>query len=208
MGKADISGLHKKAMSDNPQEPREYDAVLGGENPPPIDGAVLGGIEGVKRRLASKVVEVRIAALREALNYANAGLDLVIEALDDESTLLKDAAVDLLSDREETKARFAMLAYQLKLEPNNGHIHNKRALLRQELGDLEGAIADFSEAVSRLEYKAAEILYNRGLCRQKLGDFQGAIDDYDIAILRSSTNINAYLNRGICWQSLKKYLKA
>ena len=101
-------------MPENPQEPREYDAVLGGENPPPVDGVVLGGIEGVKYRLASKVVEVRIAALRDALNYGDAGLDLVIEGLDDESTLLKDAAVDLLSDREETKARFAM-AQQLKL---------------------------------------------------------------------------------------------
>ncbi|MCJ8281386.1 MAG: tetratricopeptide repeat protein [Rivularia sp. ALOHA_DT_140] len=195
-------------MSDNPQEPREYDAVLGGENPPPDDGAVLGGIEGVKRRLASDVVEARISALRDALNYADAGLDLVIKALQDESPQIEDVAVELLSDREESKARFALLAYQIKIEPNNGHIYNKRALLRQELGDLQSAIADFSEAVYRLEYKAAEILYNRGLCRQQLGDFQGAIDDYDISILRNSKNINAYLNRGICWQSLKEYQKA
>ncbi|MEL6459182.1 MAG: hypothetical protein AAFX46_18070 [Cyanobacteria bacterium J06636_27] len=70
MGKAGINGLYKKL----------YDAVLGGENPPLPDSVVLGGIEGVKRRFASKVVEVRIAALRDALNYGDAGLDLVIEA--------------------------------------------------------------------------------------------------------------------------------
>ena len=123
-------------MPENPQEPQEYDAVLGGKNPPPVDGAVLGGIEGVKHRLASEVVEVRVTALQDALNYGDAGLDLVIEGLEDESTLVKDVAVDLLSDREETKARFALFAYQLKLEPNNGQIYNKRALLRQELDDL------------------------------------------------------------------------
>ncbi|MDY6898922.1 MAG: hypothetical protein SWZ49_12715, partial [Cyanobacteriota bacterium] len=146
-------------MSDNPQEPREYDAVLGGDNPPPVDGAVLGGIEGVKRRFANKVVKVRVAALRDALNYGDAGLDLVIEALQDESPQIEDVAAELLSHREETKARFALLGYQLKLEPNNGHIYNKRALLQQELGNLESAITDFSEAVCRLEYKTAEIIY-------------------------------------------------
>lgn len=35
-------------MSENSQNPREYDAVLGGNSPPPIDGAVLGVIEGVR----------------------------------------------------------------------------------------------------------------------------------------------------------------
>ena len=50
-------------MPENPQESREYDAVLGGENPPLPDSAVLGGIEGVKRRLASKVIIVLIIAV-------------------------------------------------------------------------------------------------------------------------------------------------
>jgi hypothetical protein len=43
-----------------------------------VSDAVLGGIEGVKRRLASAVVEQRIAALTKALKYGQAGLDLVI----------------------------------------------------------------------------------------------------------------------------------
>ncbi|MEG3843491.1 type II toxin-antitoxin system HicA family toxin [Microcoleus sp. herbarium14] len=65
--------------------PREYDAVLGGQNQPPIGAAVLGGIPGVKSRLASTILSVRIAALSEALKYGNAGLDLVVSALQDES---------------------------------------------------------------------------------------------------------------------------
>lgn len=55
-------------MANNLNYPKEYDAVMGGTNPPPIYGAVLGGIDGIKKRLASSVVEVQIAALSEALN--------------------------------------------------------------------------------------------------------------------------------------------
>ncbi len=61
-------------MSDNQNEPREYDAVRGGQNSIPVNAAVLGGIPGVKSRLASPIVEVRIAALSEALKYGEAGL--------------------------------------------------------------------------------------------------------------------------------------
>ena len=35
-------------MTNNQNQPREYDAVLGGQSPPPVEGAILGGIEGVK----------------------------------------------------------------------------------------------------------------------------------------------------------------
>lgn len=45
-------------------QPKKYDLVLGGNNLPPTNGLVLGGIEGVKRRLDSDDIEVRIAALK------------------------------------------------------------------------------------------------------------------------------------------------
>lgn len=38
-------------MSENPNQPRVYDVVLGGQAPPPVEGVVLGGLEGVKSRL-------------------------------------------------------------------------------------------------------------------------------------------------------------
>ena len=50
-------------------EPREYDAVLGGQNFPPINAAVLGGIAGVKHRLASPSVEAKREAISDAINY-------------------------------------------------------------------------------------------------------------------------------------------
>jgi formylglycine-generating enzyme required for sulfatase activity len=94
-------------MSENQSEPREYDAVLGGQNSIPVNAAVLGGILGLKSRLASPAIEVRIAALSEALKYGEAGLDLIIKALRDESMQIKFAAYALLKDRDD-----------LKIEPN------------------------------------------------------------------------------------------
>lgn len=79
-------------MSDNPNQPQEDDAVLGGQTPIPMGSAVLGGIAGVKRRLESAIEEQRIVALSEALKYGEAGLDLVIQALKDESKQVEKAA--------------------------------------------------------------------------------------------------------------------
>ncbi|WP_228050412.1 hypothetical protein [Tychonema sp. LEGE 06208] len=93
-------------MSENQNEPREYDAVLGGQSSIPVNAAVLGGIPGVKSRLASPAVEVRIAALSEALKYGEAGLDLIrIQALRDNSMQLKLAAYALLNDRDDLKIK-------------------------------------------------------------------------------------------------------
>ena len=92
-------------MSENQNEPREYDAVLGGQNLIPVNTAVLGGIAGVKSRLASPIVEVRIAALSEALKYGEAGLDLIIQALHDESVQVKFTVYSLLKDRNDLKIK-------------------------------------------------------------------------------------------------------
>ena len=72
-------------MSEN-QQPKAYDAVLGGQSPPSEGAAeVLGGIEGAKLRLSNSNAQVRITALHQALNYGEAGLDLVLKALEDKS---------------------------------------------------------------------------------------------------------------------------
>lgn len=83
-------------MTENPNQPTQYDAVQGGQAPPPSSGVILGGIEGVKRRLASPVARARIAALSEALNYGEAGLNLVLQILTFESGQLQQAAQSLL----------------------------------------------------------------------------------------------------------------
>ena len=92
-------------MPSDRDRPREYDAVKGGQNSIPVGAAVQGGIAGVKSRLALPSVEARIAALSEALNYGDAGLDLILGALQDESVQVKLAVYSLLKDRNEEKIK-------------------------------------------------------------------------------------------------------
>ncbi len=93
-------------------QPGKYDAVLGGQSPPPIHSAVLGGIEGVQRRLSNPVVDVKLAALTDALKYGNAGLELVIQALRWEPKTLQRHAYKLLRKREEARVKQALREYQ------------------------------------------------------------------------------------------------
>jgi formylglycine-generating enzyme required for sulfatase activity len=92
-------------MSDHQNKPRECDAVKGGQNLIPVNAAVLGGIRGVKSHLVSPAIEVRIAALSEALKYGEAGLDLIIQALHDESMQVQLAAYLLLKARSKLKIK-------------------------------------------------------------------------------------------------------
>ena len=99
-------------MTNNQNQPKQYDAVLGGNSPPPIHGAVLGGIEGVKKRLSSSDVDVQISALNDALNYGDVGLDLVIPELESESINRRELAYRLLRDRKETQVKLALENYK------------------------------------------------------------------------------------------------
>ncbi|MEM6754937.1 MAG: HEAT repeat domain-containing protein [Cyanobacteria bacterium P01_C01_bin.38] len=99
-------------MTNNQNQPNQYDAVLGGNSPPPIHGAVLGGIEGVKRKLASSDIDVQISALKEALNYGDVGLDTLIKTLNHESARIRQYAYKLLQDKEEIQVRQALKDYK------------------------------------------------------------------------------------------------
>jgi hypothetical protein len=94
-------------------QPREYDAVLGSNNTAAPTDAVLGGIEGVKRRLAIGDIKSRIIALSQALNYGEAGLDVVIQALQDPSKQIQWSAYGLLARKTETKVEQALLSFSL-----------------------------------------------------------------------------------------------
>ena len=96
---------------ENLDQPKPYDAVRGGQLPPPVNGVVLGGLAGVKHRLSSSVSEHRIAALRETLNYGDAGLKIVIKICQSETDPVQRAACDLLRKRLSSIAREKLQAF-------------------------------------------------------------------------------------------------
>ncbi|MEG4248686.1 hypothetical protein [Microcoleus sp. Pol10D4] len=65
--------------------PTEYDAVLGSQVLVPEGAAVLGGLFGVKSRLASNHRLSQIGALCEACKYGEVGFDLMVQFLKDKS---------------------------------------------------------------------------------------------------------------------------
>ena len=66
-------------------QPREYDAVLGSHVLVPEGAAVLGGLFGVKSRLASPHLISQIGATFEASKYGESGFDLMVQFLKDKS---------------------------------------------------------------------------------------------------------------------------
>jgi COMPASS component SWD3 len=95
-------------MSDLPQP---YDLVIGGNNAQPEglpSAAILGGITAVKLNLASPDEHRRSQTLNQALTYGLAGIDLVIDCLDDHSRLVQKTAYNLLRHRRERKTQLAI----------------------------------------------------------------------------------------------------
>ena len=83
------------------QRPQKFDAVLGNQTSIANCSVILGGIEGVKTRLNSENINIIILALKDALNYGDAGLHLVLRYLENPESQIVDAAFELLKDRSE-----------------------------------------------------------------------------------------------------------
>lgn len=83
-------------MSEQQNQSSKDDEVLGRENSP-----LQGGIDSIKRRLSNPVLEVQTAALKEALNFGDAGLEVVLQALQTGSRKLHHSAYRLLRKRQE-----------------------------------------------------------------------------------------------------------
>lgn len=98
-------------MTNNVNKPRSDDAVLGGKTPTPLTAAVLGGLQGVKQRLANPSERVRIAALYEAIEHGRQGVEELVKILTTETGQLQGTAYDLLWDKGSQKTREKLLKY-------------------------------------------------------------------------------------------------
>ena len=69
------------------------------------------------------------------------------------------------------------------------------------LGDYEGALVDYTEAI-RLESTDASAYSNRGNCLHKLGEYDGAIDDFTEVIRLEPNNAYGFYGRGLAYEKL------
>lgn len=95
-------------MSEKLNQPREYDAVLGGQNSPPIHGLVLGGIEGIRQRFNNGNTAQKIEALANLLNYQDVGIELLIEALSEPVLAVRATAGNYLHKIDNERAKLAI----------------------------------------------------------------------------------------------------
>jgi len=140
-------------MTEKQDRPREYDAVLGGKNPPPVNAAVLGGIEGAKLRLAANDELVRVGAVREAMKYGEAGLDLAIASLNDKSPKVRQAVLNLLEEKLNHPKVKALLGKELKLV-------NNKLINREEFETV--TVNEFGKIIKRKRYQAEMFAENLG----------------------------------------------
>lgn len=128
-------------MTENSNQPRHYDGVKGNNNSPLLSSAVLGGLPGVQKRLASADVKSKLDALKEALNQGQAGLNLVIQALKNDSEQVKREAYLLLRHRQESQMcealqQFNPYEFFKCVQTLKGHTHQVNSIVLSPDGQI------------------------------------------------------------------------
>jgi tetratricopeptide (TPR) repeat protein len=130
---------------------------------------------------------------------ALASIDKAI-AINDKDSVLYMLRGDLLYELKRYPEARDAYSRAIKLKPHP-FAYNNRGNARDDLGDKQGAIADYSKAIE-LKPDLAEAYSNRGNARSALGDKQGAIADYSKAIELKPDLAGAYNNRGLARSDL------
>ena len=91
--------------------------------------------------------------------------------------------------------------------PHTAKEYFKRAGKRFQDGDIDGAIADYSEVI-RLEPYDAPTWNNRGFAWGTKGEYDNAIEDLTEAICLKPDYMEAWNNRGIFWRKKGEYDKS
>ncbi|MFM6090550.1 MAG: tetratricopeptide repeat protein, partial [Dolichospermum sp.] len=100
----------------------------------------------------------------------------------------------VLSNLKKYKEAAAAINKAIELSPRAA-FYNNRGNVRDDLGDKQGAIDDYNQAI-KINPNYAQAYNNRGFVRNELRDKQGAIDDYNQAIKINPNYAKAYYGRG------------
>ena len=108
----------------------------------------------------------------------------------DYATTQKDRQISryLLDEQQQLKQ-------VINIDPHDAIGYKNRGHDRFELGDYEGAIADYTQAIE-INSDDIDAYYNRGNANFDLGKYAAAITDYTQVVNMNSHYVNAYYNRG------------
>jgi tetratricopeptide (TPR) repeat protein/mono/diheme cytochrome c family protein len=120
------------------------------------------------------------------------------------------ADLPLLTHDFETKLRpenIRGLETILRAEPDNDALHNEVALLYQDIGNLDKAVAHFTESL-RIKPKSAAAQYNLGTTLLARGNSDAAIAHFREALQVQPDYTAAHNNLGIALQQQRKFEEA
>jgi tetratricopeptide (TPR) repeat protein len=140
-----------------------------------------------------------------AVNYKNRGdtrshIGDNQGAIEDYTQAIKINPNYALGDTKAGISRYLLTNQQkftqaIKLNPHDAVAYKNRADARYDMGDYEGAIADYMQVI-KINPNYIDTYYNCGNARYDLGDYEGAIADYTRVIKINPNYVAAYYNRG------------
>jgi Flp pilus assembly protein TadD len=105
------------------------------------------------------------------------------------------AQAKALLNKKDSEQEVIRLSAQALAIRQSSEAYFYRAYAKSALGDKQGAIADYNQAIA-INPRDSEAYYNRGNAKSDLGDKQGAIADYNQAIAIIPRFSEAYCLRG------------
>jgi tetratricopeptide (TPR) repeat protein len=82
------------------------------------------------------------------------------------------------TSRKKLDLAIAQLTLELRRNPKNAAAFSKRGIVRQRIGDLPAALADFERALA-LDPNLTEARYHRGAALEQKGDLAGAEKEFN-----------------------------
>lgn len=97
---------------------------------------------------------------------------------------------------EEYESSLDFLNKSIGLSPNFSNAYFERAVVKKSLGDINGAIADYTQIIEEEENTLLAAYFNRAVCYKKIGKLTDALNDLDELLLYESDNPMTWKVRG------------